>query len=97
LNLFIYRYKKWLPDNVGKRHDTKTTYHVEIRYANNTNETFNFHGPPGNERTTESYFRMSSLYLFSSFNFIMQLLMNILDLYNGLDLILIVADQIDGL
>ncbi|KYN03563.1 PREDICTED: uncharacterized protein LOC108773343 [Cyphomyrmex costatus] len=39
-------YKKWLPDNVGKRHDTKTTYHIEIRYANNTNETVNFHGPP---------------------------------------------------
>jgi len=37
----------WLPDNVGDRHDTKTTYQVEIRYANNTNETFTFHGPPG--------------------------------------------------
>lgn len=41
------RYKKWLPDNVDRRHDTKTTYQVEIRYANNTNETFTFHGPPG--------------------------------------------------
>ncbi|XP_071438971.1 uncharacterized protein [Hetaerina americana] len=40
-------YKKWLPDNVVGRHDTKTTYKVEIRYANNTNETFTFHGPPG--------------------------------------------------
>ncbi|KAG7213753.1 hypothetical protein KM043_002980 [Ampulex compressa] len=40
-------YKKWLPDKVDKRHDTKTTYQVEIRYANNTNETFTFHGPPG--------------------------------------------------
>lgn len=40
-------YKKWLPDNVVGRHDTKTTYQVEIRYANNTNETFTFHGPPG--------------------------------------------------
>ncbi|XP_066597995.1 uncharacterized protein [Prorops nasuta] len=40
-------YKKWLPDNVEKRHDTKTTYQVEIRYANNTNETVPFHGPPG--------------------------------------------------
>lgn len=40
-------YKLWnLPDIVG-RHDTKTTYQVEIRYANNTNETFTFHGPPG--------------------------------------------------
>ncbi|KAI4503084.1 hypothetical protein M0802_002128 [Mischocyttarus mexicanus] len=40
-------YKKWLPDTVVKRHDTKATYQVEIRYANNTNETFTFHGPPG--------------------------------------------------
>lgn len=39
-------YQKWLPDNVG-RHDTKTTYQVQIRYANNTNVTFTFHGPPG--------------------------------------------------
>lgn len=41
------RYRKWLPDHNGKRHDTKTTYQIEIRYANNTNETFSFHGPPG--------------------------------------------------
>lgn len=42
------RYTAWLPDtNPQKRHDTKTTYQVEIRYANNTNETFSFHGPPG--------------------------------------------------
>lgn len=40
-------YKAWLPDDVEKRHDTKTTYQIEIRYANNTNETFTFHGPPG--------------------------------------------------
>ncbi|KAK7868072.1 hypothetical protein R5R35_005539 [Gryllus longicercus] len=42
-------YKKWLPDSAPgeRRHDTKTTYQVEIRYANNTNETFTFHGPPG--------------------------------------------------
>lgn len=40
-------YSKWLPDKVEKRHDTKTTYQVEIRYSNNTNETFVFHGPPG--------------------------------------------------
>lgn len=40
-------YKTWLPDEVGVRHDTKTTYQVQIRYANNTNETFTFHGPPG--------------------------------------------------
>lgn len=42
-------YTLWLPDKVGQRHDTKTTYQVEIRYANNTNETFTFHGPPGND------------------------------------------------
>lgn len=39
-------YQKWLPDVVERRHDTKTTYQVEIRYANNTNETYSFHGPP---------------------------------------------------
>ncbi|ODM87738.1 hypothetical protein Ocin01_18944 [Orchesella cincta] len=44
-------YKLWLPDNVGERHDTKTTYQVEIRYANNTNETYTFHGPPGADET----------------------------------------------
>ena len=38
-------YKAWLPDKVADRHDTKTTYQVKIRYANNTNETFTFHGP----------------------------------------------------
>ncbi|KAJ8952914.1 hypothetical protein NQ318_006531 [Aromia moschata] len=43
-------YKKWLPDPVN-RHDTKTTYLVKIRYANNTNETFTFHGPPGADET----------------------------------------------
>lgn len=42
-------YSLWLPDKVTNRHDTKTTYQVEIRYANNTNETFTFHGPPGND------------------------------------------------
>lgn len=46
-----FRYRAWLPDNVQKRHDTKTTYQVEIRYANNTNETFTFHGPPGADET----------------------------------------------
>lgn len=40
-------YRKWLPDHVVGRHDTKTTYQVKIRYANNTNETYTFHGPPG--------------------------------------------------
>jgi len=42
-------YTKWLPDNAHKRgvHDTKTVYDVRIRYANNTNATFSFHGPPG--------------------------------------------------
>lgn len=42
-------YRRWLPDEVQHRHDTKTTYRVEIRYANNTNETFTFHGPAGND------------------------------------------------
>lgn len=52
-------YSLWLPDRVDKRHDTKTTYQVEIRYANNTNETFTFHGPPGNDEvcmTTMDYY-----------------------------------------
>lgn len=40
-------YRAWLPDDPVGRHDTKTTYQVQIRYANNTNETFTFHGPPG--------------------------------------------------
>ena len=40
-------YQAWLPDHVDGRQDTKTTYQVKIRYANNTNETFTFHGPPG--------------------------------------------------
>lgn len=40
-------YKQWLPDNVKNRQDTKITYDVKIRYANNTNETYSFHGPPG--------------------------------------------------
>lgn len=48
LLISYFRYSKWLPDNVVGRHDTKTTYQVEIRYSNNTNETFTFHGPPGN-------------------------------------------------
>lgn len=42
-------YTRWLPDKVAERHDTKTTYQVEIRYSNNTNETFTFHGPPGSD------------------------------------------------
>ncbi|KAK4883692.1 hypothetical protein RN001_007011 [Aquatica leii] len=55
-------YKLWLPDVVSERHDTKTTYDVEIRYANNTNETFTFHGPrdsdetPGPVKWTRPYF-----------------------------------------
>ncbi|KAJ8675045.1 hypothetical protein QAD02_010831 [Eretmocerus hayati] len=39
-------YHQWLPD-LSERHDTKLTYQVEIRYANNTNITHTFHGPPG--------------------------------------------------
>lgn len=52
----------WLPDRVNSRHDTKTAYNVEIRYANNTNETFTFHGPrapdeePGPVKWTRPYF-----------------------------------------
>ncbi|RWS29076.1 uncharacterized protein B4U80_10938 [Leptotrombidium deliense] len=38
-------YKKWLPD-LSKRHDSKRTYTVHISHANNTNETFVWHGPP---------------------------------------------------
>jgi hypothetical protein len=42
-------YKIWLPDDAVKKglQDTKTVYDVRIRYANNTNATFSFHGPPG--------------------------------------------------
>jgi hypothetical protein len=54
---FCVRFKKWLPDNVVGRHDTKTTYQVEIRYANNTNETFTFHGPPGEKTAGYMVFR----------------------------------------
>lgn len=55
-------FRLWLPDDVENRHDTKTTYQVEIRYANNTNETFTFHGPrgadenPGPVKFTRPYF-----------------------------------------
>ncbi|RWS10366.1 uncharacterized protein B4U79_07551 [Dinothrombium tinctorium] len=38
-------YSAWLPD-LTKRHDSKTTYTVHITYANSTNETFVWHGPP---------------------------------------------------
>lgn len=37
-------YKAWLPDP-SRRHDSKTTYTVQITYANGTNETFVWHGP----------------------------------------------------
>ena len=42
-------YKAWLPDDAHLKelHDTKTVYNVRIRYANNTNATFAFHGPRG--------------------------------------------------
>lgn len=80
MNLCICRYKKWLPDNVDKRHDTKTTYQVEIRYANNTNETFSFHGPPGNKRFIETVLKYIKLVLIFHYDFIIQVPMNILDL-----------------
>lgn len=38
-------YNAWLPDTT-KRQDSKTTYTVQITYANGTNETFVWHGPP---------------------------------------------------
>lgn len=38
-------YRSWLPDPT-KRHDSKTTYTVQITYSNSTNETFVWHGPP---------------------------------------------------
>ena len=43
-------YKLWLPDKTGFKsqlQDTKTVYDIRIRFANNTNVTFSFHGPPG--------------------------------------------------
>ena len=42
-------YKLWLPDSSVKKQlqDTKTVYDIRIRFANNTNITFSFHGPPG--------------------------------------------------
>ena len=57
-------YKAWLPDNahILQLHDTKTVYDVRIRYANNTNATFSFHGPrgadesPGPVKFTRPYF-----------------------------------------
>lgn len=80
MNLFTYRYKKWLPDNVDKRHDTKTTYKVEIRYANNTNETVTFHGPPGNKKAIETILKYIKLVFIFHYDFIVQVPMNILDL-----------------
>ncbi|UYV67905.1 hypothetical protein LAZ67_5002460 [Cordylochernes scorpioides] len=38
-------YTQWLPD-LTTRHDSKTTYTVQITHANGTNETFIWHGPP---------------------------------------------------
>ena len=57
-------YKAWLPDNahILQLHDTKTVYNVRIRYFNNTNATFSFHGPrgadenPGPVKFTRPYF-----------------------------------------
>jgi len=46
-------YKAWLPDDahISQRHDSKTVYDVRIRYFNNTNATFSFHGPRGADET----------------------------------------------
>lgn len=38
-------YSAWLPDRTT-RHDSKTTYTVQITYANDSSETFVWHGPP---------------------------------------------------
>ena len=38
-------YNLWLPDPT-RRHDSKTTYTVQITHNNHTNETFVWHGPP---------------------------------------------------
>ncbi|XP_075679611.1 uncharacterized protein LOC113789532 [Dermatophagoides pteronyssinus] len=38
-------YNSWLPDST-RRHDSKTTYTVQITHNNHTNETFVWHGPP---------------------------------------------------
>lgn len=54
-------YYSWLP-HTNKQQDELTTYQVKIRYANNTNETFVFHGPnapdedPGPVKFTRPYF-----------------------------------------
>ncbi|KAH7946829.1 hypothetical protein HPB52_004903 [Rhipicephalus sanguineus] len=39
-------YHHWLPD-LTKRQDSKTTYTIQITHFNGTNETFVWHGPPG--------------------------------------------------
>ncbi|XP_050701571.1 uncharacterized protein LOC126987957 [Eriocheir sinensis] len=54
-------YYSWLP-YTNQQQDELTTYQVKIRYANNTNETFVFHGPnaadekPGPVKLTRPYF-----------------------------------------
>lgn len=47
-------YKAWLPDDahIKQLHDTKTVYDVRIRYANNTNATYSFHGPRGKNESS---------------------------------------------
>lgn len=49
------------------RHDTKTTYQVEIRYANNTNETFTFHGPPGKESIFVLFLQYMYIFTFDKY------------------------------
>ncbi|KAK3876401.1 hypothetical protein Pcinc_018813 [Petrolisthes cinctipes] len=54
-------YYSWLP-YANRQQDELTTYQVKIRYANNTNETYVFHGPnapdedPGPVKFTRPYF-----------------------------------------
>lgn len=97
------RYRKWLPDNVVGRHDTKFTYQVEIRYANNTNETFTFHGPQGLLNPSNVFVFGRNLNYFVSFSslwkfyFIHQVLMKLLALWSGLARTSIVGVLINGL
>lgn len=55
-------YYSWLPHTNHQQQDKLTTYQVRIRYANNTNETYVFHGPnapeenPGPVKFTRPYF-----------------------------------------
>ncbi|KAK7069808.1 hypothetical protein SK128_015419 [Halocaridina rubra] len=55
-------YTAWLPHSNHQQQDKLTTYQVKIRYSNNTNETYVFHGPnapdetPGPVKFTRPYY-----------------------------------------